>query len=237
MGYLVFDIESAPLPFDSFDEGRQEYLLRGCESEEEREERKGQMALNGLTGQVVCIGLVYAETLESEPKGFVYSNVPGASAAEQTLPDGSLWRQMSEPELFAKWWEVIDRRDIELISFNGRGFDGPFLMHRSAALGVRPSINLMSGTRFRYDRHTDLADELAFYATSYGRGISPLKRFNLDFYCKAFGITSPKEEGVTGDQVPRLFAAAEHRTIAEYCVRDVFSTWELYRYWRRYLSF
>src|SRR5690606_6518340 len=150
-------------------------------------------------------------------------SMPGGERGEETLPDGSLWRQMSEEEVLAKWWELLDRRGVELVSFNGRGFDAPFLMLRSAALGIRPSINLMSGTKFRYDRHTDLQDELAFF--SYSKGISPLKRFNLDFYCKAFGITSPKEEGVTGDQVPRLFREGEHRIIAEYCVRDVFSTW------------
>ncbi len=235
MGYLVFDIESAPLPFDSFDPGRQEYLLRGCDTDEAKEQQKNNMALNGLTGQVVCIGMVYAETLEAEPKGYVYSSVPDGPPGEEMLPDGSLWRTMSEVEVLARWWELLDRRGVELVSFNGRGFDAPFLMLRSAALGVRPSVNLMAGTRYRYDRHTDLQDELAFY--SWSAGISPLKRFNLDFYCKAFGITSPKEEGVTGDQVPRLFSEGEHRIIAEYCVRDVFSTWNLYRHWKRYLAF
>ncbi len=235
MGYLVFDIESAPLPFDEFDSGRQEYLLRGCETPEEIEEQKGRMALNGLTGQVVSIGMVYADSLQAEPKGFVYSNIPGSDSGEEVLADGTLWRWMSEKELLEKWWELLAKRSVDLVSFNGRGFDAPYLMLRSAKLGVRPSVNLMSGTRFRYDRHTDLQDELAFYGFS--KGLGALKRFNLDFYCKTFGITSPKEEGITGDQVPRLFNEGEHRTIAEYCVRDVFSTWELFRHWKEYLAF
>ena len=209
--------------------------MRGAETEEDRERQQRNMSLNGLTAQLVSIGMVYAESLEAEPKGFVYSNVPGAEEShEETLPDGSLWRTMNERELFERWWEVLELRPSHLVSFNGRGFDCPFLMLRSAALGIRPGRNLMGGTRYRYDLHTDLQDELAFFGFS--SGISPLKRFNLDFYCKSFGITSPKEEGVTGDMVPDMFYQGEHRKIAEYCIRDVFSTWKLFCHWKEYLD-
>lgn len=235
MPYLVFDIETAALPFDDYDPARQEYLLRGCTTPEEIERQKSMLSLNGLTAQVVCIGMVYIESLDAEPKGYVYSTVPGAEDSEEkTLSDGSLWRRMEETSLLERWWEIVGRRPVHLISFNGRGFDCPFLMLRSAMLGIRPTRNLMDGTRYRYDRHTDLQDELAFY--NYSSGIGPMKRFNMDFYCKTFGITSPKEAGVTGDQVPALFAAGEHETIAAYCLRDVFSTWQLYRHWKNYLD-
>ena len=51
---LVFDIETIPLDFDtSFDDSQKEYLLRGCNSEEEREERKGLGGLNPLLGKVI----------------------------------------------------------------------------------------------------------------------------------------------------------------------------------------
>lgn len=233
MSFLVFDIETAALPLENFDEARQEYLMRGAETEEDRRRQAANMSLNGLTARVVCIGMVYAESYDAEPKGFVLSNVP-EGPGEDILPDGSVWRYMSETEMLEQWWEVLERRPSHLVSFNGRGFDCPFLMLRSAALKVKPSRNLMGGTRYRYDLHTDLQDELAFFGFS--AGISPLKRFNLDFYCKAFGITSPKEEGVTGDMVPEMFNNGEHRKIAEYCVRDVFSTWKLFRHWKEYLD-
>ncbi len=235
MSFLVFDIETAALPFESFDDAQQEYLMRGCETQEEREKQLRNMSLNALTAQVVCIGMVYIKSLQAEPKGFVYSNVPGEeSGGEEELPDGSTWRRMTENELFKRWWEVLEKKPAHLISFNGRGFDCPFLMLRSTALGIRPSRNLMGGTRYRYDLHTDLQDELAFF--SFSSRNSPLKRFNLDFYCKVFGITSPKEEGITGDMVPKLFAEGEHKTIAEYCLRDVYSTWKLFRHWKEYLD-
>ena len=226
MSYLVFDIESAALPFDAFDQAQQEYLMRGFETDEERERQLSNMSLNGLTAQVVCIGMLYAESLDAEPKGIVYSNVP-SDHGESTLPDGSLWRRMSEVQVLERWWELFRRKQIHLVSFNGRGFDCPFLMLRSAVLGVQPSRNLMAGTKFNYHSHTDLIDELSYFGPP-SKHISPMKRFNLDFYCKAFGVTSPKEEGITGDMVPRMFREGEHATIAEYCMRDIYSTWNLF---------
>src|ERR1035437_7826680 len=61
-------------------------------------------------------------------------------------------------------------------------------------------------------------------------------RFNLDFYCKAFGIESPKAQGVTGSDVNTLMAEGRHRDIAEYCLRDVKATVLLYHVWRERLA-
>ena len=60
--------------------------------------------------------------------------------------------------------------------------------------------------------------------------------FNLDFYCKAFGIDSPKAHGVTGMDVNSLLAGKKFREIAEYCLRDVQATVELYRIWKDRLA-
>jgi hypothetical protein len=62
------------------------------------------------------------------------------------------------------------------------------------------------------------------------------RRFNLDFYCKAFGIESPKSHGVTGMDVNMLMAGGKFRDIAEYCLRDVRATVELYRIWKERLA-
>jgi len=55
----------------------------------------------------------------------------------------------------------------EFISFNGRGFDVPFLMIRSAIHKIIPSKDLMHG-RYLYQqlsnaKHIDLFDQLTFY--------------------------------------------------------------------------
>ena len=100
-------------------------------------------------------------------------------------------------------------------------------MARSALLRVKPSRNLM-GNRYAVNDHCDLLDQLTFY--------SAMRKFSLDFYCKAFGIKSPKESGVTGLDVGRLFGEKKYREIAEYCLGDVKATAELYKKWAEYLQ-
>jgi hypothetical protein len=237
MSYLVFDIETAAIPFDELDESQQEYITRGCQNDEERGRQIGMMSLNPLTARIAAIGMVHAASPDGTPRGCVYSN--SREKIEDTLDDGATkWCAMPEEEMLAKFWGVVAHRrangGLHLISFNGRSFDCPFLMLRSAVLRVQPSRNLMDGTRWNYPQHTDLLDELSYKSVNDRNGA--MRRFNFDFYCKAFGIPSPKSDGVTGMDVPRLFNEGEHRTIAEYCMRDVWATWELFKVWKAYLS-
>ena len=237
MSYLVFDIETAALPFESFEQSQQEYLLRGCSTDEEKQREIDLLSLNPLTSQVVAIGMLHVRSHDSEPVGCIYTTGQ-STTTEERLPDGSKWCEMSEEDLLKKWWEVLahgrqNNGGYHLVSFNGRGFDAPFLMLRSAMLRVKPSRNMMDGTKFNYRLHTDLQDELAF--KGFGKS-GPNRRFNFDFYCKAFGIPSPKGEGITGADVPEFFRAGRTREIAEYCMRDVHATWELFRIWREFLS-
>ena len=62
------------------------------------------------------------------------------------------------------------------------------------------------------------------------------RRFNLDFYCRVFGIESPKSHGVTGMDVNQLIKEEKYEAIAEYCARDVFATVKLYDIWRERLE-
>lgn len=235
MDYLVFDIETAAIPFEQFDETQQEFLLRGCATEEDRNRQKAMMSLNPLTAQVVSIGMLQFSSLDAEPIACVYST--GDEPFDGKLNDGATWRVRSEEEVLERWWKVIDHGEknggLHLISFNGRGFDCPFLMLRSAALRVKPTRNLMQGTRWNYLRHTDLANELSFHNNERS---GAMRRFNFDFYCKAFNIASPKSEGITGYDVPERFRQGRYQEIAEYCLRDVRATWELFRVWREYLA-
>jgi 3'-5' exonuclease len=128
--------------------------------------------------------------------------------------------------MLAHFWKSIIHYK-QFVTFNGRGFDCPFVMARSALLGVKPSRNLM-GNRYAVNDHCDLLDQLTFY--------SAMRKFSLDFYCRAFGIRSPKGSGVTGSDVGRLFGEKKYREIAEYCLGDVKATAELFRRWAEYLQ-
>jgi hypothetical protein len=79
-----------------------------------------------------------------------------------------------------------------------------------------------------------LAEQLTFYNVSGRDGAA--RRFNLDFYCKVFGIESPKAQGVTGRDVTPMVAEGRQREIAEYCLRDVRATVLLYQIWKQRLS-
>jgi hypothetical protein len=236
MHHLIFDIETAAIPFDHFDPTQQEFLVRGSRNEEERQRQIDMMSLNPFTAQVVAIGMMHFSEGESAPTCCVYST--GSEPADDRLDDGATWRVRSEKEVLEKWWEVVaynQQRNsgLHLVTFNGRHFDCPFLMLRSALLRVRPTRNLMDGTRWNYQRHTDLADELTFHSNE---RFGAMRKLNFDFYCTSFGIASPKREGISGYDVPRFYLEGRYREIAEYCLRDVKATRELYGIWRDYLS-
>lgn len=235
--YLVFDLETVGLSLDSFDETQQEYLFRRAETEADRERVVNELSLSPMTGSIVTIGMRMMKRdgvgTDWTAKDVAYQVDPAMTDSdavrEQTLPSGGICYVSSERVMLQNFWRLLEaHRGIHLVSFNGRGFDAPWLMLRSAALGVRPTRNLMEGTKFNYRAHTDLLDELTFYSRS---SSGPTRSFNFDFYAKAFGVQSPKAEGVDGSMVGALFADARYIDIAEYCLRDVRSTWLLFERW------
>jgi predicted PolB exonuclease-like 3'-5' exonuclease len=83
----------------------------------------------------------------------------------------------------------------------------------------------MDGTKFNYSNHIDLLDELTFYMPqAYGA----TRRFNFDFYTRAFGLVSPKSEGIDGSLVSVFYNEGDYQKIADYCMRDVDATWKLF---------
>lgn len=239
--YLVYDLETVGTDFNSFDESQQEYLLRYASTDEERTQKIHELALSPLTGKIVCIGMCLVTKgtdNEWQTRNAAYALDEGMSDAdsvvESVLASGAKCHLSSEHVMIQNFWKLLTANPgIHLITFNGRNFDAPWLMLRSALLGIRPQRNLMDGTRYNYSGHTDLLDKLTFYS---GASAGPLRKFNFDFYAKAFGITSPKSAGVDGSMVQSLFAAGEIDVIAEYCLRDVQATWELFLKWSAMLK-
>jgi len=217
MKKLVIDIETVGTPWEEHDSYVREYLIKGM-SEAEAEEEKRRGALSPFTGKIVTIGIVNAETGRS----CAMYEVPGQTEVI-TRRDGS--RTMisgSERQILEKFWDYLDKDD-RFISFNGRQFDGPFLMIRSAIQGLAPKRDLV-GNRYRFHPNCDLREVLNFNGT-----INPRQmRFNLDLACKTFGIVSSKTEGMDGRAVETLYRAGRHEDIATYCLEDVRATCELY---------
>jgi len=236
MATLVFDIETSAVPVDTFDETQQEYLFRELQKipdETEREKRRAeierQFSLWPLTAQVVCIAMLNAESLRGQVLFTAddYDEDAGEAGPVEFVPFAD------ETEMLTAFWDVVKHYD-GVVTFNGRGFDVPFLYLRSALLNVPISRKDWLGYRFATDPHCDLAEQLTFYNVSGRDGAA--RRFNLDFYCKAFGIESPKGHGVTGMDASNLMAEGRHREIAEYCLRDVHATVKLHHIWKERLA-
>ena len=240
--YLVFDIETAPVEFDELSESQQEYIIRGAKTEEEIQHKKFEMGLSPMTAQVVCIGTQMMQSTDDgnwEQIGRAALSVDNTfeyGQKEQIILDsGDICYLTNEAKMLDDFWAILRKYDhATLVSFNGRSFDAPFLMLRSTIHRIKPSRNLMSGTKFNYPLHTDLIDELTFYNPS---PYSASKRFNFDFYTRTFGIKSPKSEGVDGSMVGEFFKSGRIREISEYCMRDINATWELFLVWYNYLKF
>ena len=235
MATLVFDIETSALPLEQFDESQQEYLFRECEKfaneaekSAKREEITQFMSLWPFTSQVVCIAMLNAESLRGQVQFLAedYEDAGEAGPVEY-VPCAD------ESELLTAFWDVAKHYE-NVVTFNGRGFDVPFVYLRSALLNVPISKKNWLGYRFATEPHCDLAEQLTFYSVSGRDGAA--RRFNLDFYCKAFGVESPKSHGVTGADVKDMMAEGKYREIAEYCLRDVRATVDLYKIWKDRLA-
>jgi hypothetical protein len=222
MNRLVFDIETLGYPLEEFDQQQQDYLMKFASTEEERQEAVMKLSLNALTARLIAIGMLNPDSNQ----GKVLYDAPGGEPRYSA--DGLVeFVACSEKEMLEEFWKTAAKYN-QMITFNGRAFDGPFLMMRSALLGIKPSRNLVP-YRYGSNEHCDLLDQFTFYGAT--------RKFNLDFYCKAFGVKSPKAGGITGLDLGSLYAEGKFAEIAEYCLGDVRATAELFRRWQSCLAF
>lgn len=230
MSRLIFDIETVGVEFDSLDEKSQEQLLRFAETPEDIEAVKEGLGFSPLTGQIVAIGVLNPET----EKGAVYFLSPEDKKLEKE-ENGNVQYipHKTEKDLLKSFWDASAHYD-QFITFNGRSFDAPYLMIRSAINKIKPAKNLMT---YRYESdqygktitHLDLLDRLTFFGAVRRKG-------NLHMWCQAFGIESPKSKGVSGEDVAQLFRDKKYLDIAKYCFDDVLATEKLYEYWEKYVN-
>ena len=217
MKRLVIDIETVGTPWEEHDPYVREYLIKGMnDAEAEEEKRRG--ALSPFTGHIITIGVMNVDTRQMA----AYYEVPGQDELRTRRDGNRTYLFGSERHILEAFWQHFGRDD-RFITFNGRQFDGPFLMIRSAILGVQPKRDLI-GYRYKFHPNCDLREVLNFTGTVYSRQM----RFNLDLACKAFGIESSKHEGMDGRAVETYYRDGMVQEIADYCLEDVRATAELY---------
>jgi len=233
---IIIDIETIGEDFDKLDHATQENLTRWIKKDSDNEDEykialqdvKSGLGFSPLTGEIVAMGLL--DYYKNE--GAVYYQAPGQKN-EEIKEDGISFKQMDEKEMLKKFWELAARYQV-FITFNGRSFDVPFIMVRSAIHGIRPTKDFMRG-RYLYQNnpealHVDLFEQLTFYGATRKKG-------GLHLWSRAFGIESPKSGGISGEDVGPLFKKKKFLDIARYNVGDLRATRELYTKWEEYFSF
>lgn len=236
MATLIFDIETVGEDFAALDETTQEALTRWIKRESNSDEEYQEslkeleegLGFSPLTGQIVAIGVLDAE----REKAAVYYQPANADDTDFE-EENCKYEALSEKDMLTKFWEIATKYDT-FVTFNGRSFDVPFLMVRSAVHEVKPSKNLLANRYLQYQpynaKHVDLLDQLSFYGAMRRKG-------SLHLWTRALGIESPKAQGVTGDQVRGLFKEGKYREIAKYNARDLRATLELYQRYEKYFTF
>jgi predicted PolB exonuclease-like 3'-5' exonuclease len=217
MKKLVIDIETVGIPWEEHDPYVREYLIKGL-SDGDAEETRRAGGLSPFRGRVVTIGVINIE----DGRSCALYLVPGQTELLIEKAGARTYISGSEKQIIEKFWTFFDS-DARFITFNGRQFDGPFLMIRSAVNGVVPKRDLV-GYRYGFHPNCDLREALNFFGTTNSRQF----KFNLDLACKVFGVETSKSEGVDGRSVETWFRAGRHREIADYCLEDVRATAELY---------
>jgi len=233
MNKLVFDIETVGEDYEQMDPVTQETLTKWIKKDAADDAQyqklladlKEGLGFSPLTGQIVAIGILDVE----QNKGVVYFQAPGQQLAE--FEQGSFkFKPMTEKEMLENFWEGAKKYQ-EFISFNGRGFDVPFLVARSAANKVKITKDLMSNRYLSSQKfgamHIDLLDQLTFCGAT--------SRKALHLWCRALGIESPKSKGVDGNSVAALFKDKKFIDIAKYNSADLVATKKLYEAWNEYM--
>lgn len=220
---VAFDMETVGMPFDDIDEATQDYLTlrtqrklvrEGRPVEEARDVARDTMGLSPGTGRIISIAMVNQDT----EQGAIL--VEGEGGWAETAPEEPRIFKGDEAEMLREFWKVMAHFG-RVVTYHGRGFDVPFAYIRSALHGIKPGRSLL-GNRFSINEHCDLAEVLTFFGAAQ-------ERFSLDYWCRRFGVTSPKVGGVDGSKVGEMYAAGKIDEIAEYCLRDARATGRLYK--------
>lgn len=227
MSDVVVDIECVGPVWSELDEPLRKYLGKraadqmrrdGAEfADEEEAEGKAadRLGLELGLARPIAIGIYVVEKRRS----LILLEDTGTESV--SVRDGTTVERGSETFLLERFWQTVsDKRVGRIVTFNGRGYDGPVLMTRSAQLGVTVRRNLVP---YRYDmaQHCDLADALSQQGAA--RGF-----YTLDYWCRVFGVRSPKESGVDGSKVETLYREGRMHDIATYLDDDIRQTGELF---------
>ncbi len=234
MKRVIIDIETVGKDFDEFDELTKQDILSKITAEpgtteyiEELDRLTQELQFSPLLGEVVVIG---AYDLERETGVVSYQS--SEKEVEEIVEGAITYKARSEKSMLEAFWGGVSEYD-ECITFNGRGFDIPYIIARSGANKVHVTRDLMSN---RYNNrswggmlHIDLYDQLKYYGSVQRAG-------SLHLWTQAMGIESPKGGSIEGKDVGKAFRDGRALEIAQYNAKDLIATAELYKRWKEYMQ-
>lgn len=234
MRRVIIDIETVGKSFELFDEITKKDVLSKITAEQGTDAYEEQLLaltselqFSPLMGEVVVIG---AYDVEKET-GVISFNGLG-DEIQETTEGAMIYKVRGEKSMLEAFWGGIAQYD-ECITFNGRGFDIPYLIARSGVQKVHVTRDLMSN---RYNNrswggmlHIDLYDQLKYYGSVQRAG-------SLHLWTQAMGIESPKGGGIAGKDVAKAFADGRALEIAQYNAKDLIATAGLYKRWKEYMQ-
>lgn len=167
------------------------------------------LALCGDYGRILAIGLLIEYDGKIEHRGSL-----GRDRETRRF-------HLDEARTLKAFWNLMKdfdpKRDL-IIGHNLLEFDLPFIYKRSIINAVRPSVNLC----FARYRSQPIFDTMREWE-KWGR-----KMISLDKLAKILGLESSKKNGLNGSKIYDYYCASKHEEIAEYCLRDVEVTREIF---------
>jgi hypothetical protein len=223
----VFDIETiADLTPDNRDDIAA--LARGRDMAAEE--------YGGLCPPLARVACIAWYDVHAQALGAVFDATLGAGARPESVQVKNGGRGLvacavsgceGEADLLQRFGELIERHlrqeQARLVTFNGRGFDLPVLIHRSfqhrVTAGRALLVKAISENRYRPLVHLDLMDVVTFGGAS--------GRWPMAAYAIGYGWGSPKRE-LDGAGVWPAVQAGRIVDVVRYCAADVLATAHVY---------
>lgn len=206
MATLVFDIETNPAAIDPAHMPAIETMAAKREQDVDT-----FLALFPPTARVVAIGAMKLGG------GSGAAMVDGSLFPGAMDGDGAAILAYGEAELLREFFEHVAKCS-GIITFNGRGYDIPVMLHRARILGVpAPAILTNAAWQKPWESkpHRDIMNELSF-----GGAVG---RYSLAAWAIAYGHANPKASG-DGAGVRALIESQDLARLVEYVMGDVRAT-------------
>jgi DNA polymerase elongation subunit (family B) len=224
---IVLDIETIPVPLEEMTPWMQDYCVREFSgvpkttkdpvkraqlmaAPEAMEKSIKQRSVSPYMNKIVAIGMITGVDTTID-----------YTTGNRRRTRKMAWCSLDERDLLTRFWRVINRDGIDILTFNGKAFDIPTIYNRTAYHKIKPKRVLDSALRRGMTfPHCDLAEFLAHGA--YGTYLS------LEFWLNYYGIRNSKSD-FDGSMVYGAIQDGEFERVKQYVLEDCESLLELYK--------